>query len=149
MKVILIEEIESLGKPGEIINVSDGYAKNFLLPKKKVLEATERNLKLLNHQKKVAENKIKKLVKDAEAFAEKLSNLNLVISRPSGENNKLFGSVTGIDIFEELKKAGFEVDKKKILLKEPIKLLGNYEIPIKLYASVNVSLKLEVTKKAE
>lgn len=149
MKIILIEEIESLGKPGNIVNVSDGYARNFLLPMKKALEATEKNLKLLNHQKKVADDKIKKLVKNAEAEAEKLANLAITIQRTAGENNKLFGSVTSIDIAEELSKAGFEIDKKKIILKEPIKLTGSYEVPVKIHSSVTVNLKVEITKKAD
>ncbi len=132
MKVILKENVKSLGKAGEIVNVSDGYARNYLIPKGLALVADEKNIKVFEKQKKKIIEKIEKEREEAILFAERLRTLSLTIKAKAGEEGKLFGSITTIDISEALKKEGIELDRKKIQLSEPIKRLGEYRIPVKI-----------------
>ncbi|MCX7991608.1 MAG: 50S ribosomal protein L9 [Proteobacteria bacterium] len=149
MKVLLQADVESLGQAGEIVNVSDGYARNFLIPRKLAVIADEKNLRVFEHLKRQTEEKIKKIKKQAESLAEKLSNLTLTITAKAGEEGKLFGSITSINIAEELKKQGFDIDRKKIVLEQPLKMLGDYEVKIKLEGNVSANLKLSIVKEDE
>ncbi len=146
MKVILTEDVPSLGEAGQTVNVAKGYARNYLFPKKLALEATSRNLKQLEHHKRQLLSKIERTRHDAETLVEKIGNVSISFSRATGESEKLFGSVTSMDIQEALSKMGIEVDRKKIMLPEPIKQLGDFTVPIKLQSSVVAELRLSVTK---
>ncbi|HBM82014.1 MAG: 50S ribosomal protein L9 [Clostridiales bacterium] len=146
MKVILNVDIKGVGKKGQIINASDGYARNYLLPRKFAVSATGGNLTSLN-EKKEAE-KYRKQNEREKAFetAKKLSGLKVLFKVKAGENGKLFGSITSKDIAGEIKKQhGFEIDKRKIVLDEPIKSEGIYNIEVKVYPEINAKLKVEVT----
>lgn len=149
MKVLLQADVESLGNAGEIVNVSDGYARNFLIPRKLAVVADEKNLRVFEHLKRQTEEKVKKIKKQAESLAEKLSNLTLTIAAKAGEEGKLFGSITSINIAEELKKEGFNIDRKKILLEQPLKMLGNYEVKIKMEGNITANLKIAIVKEDE
>ena len=145
MKVILKQDIKGVGKKDEVINASDGYARNFLLPKKMGVEANAENMSKL--KAKQDSNKYKKSVEKekAEEIAEKLKHITLKISVKSGENQKIFGSITSKEIAENLKEQyKIEIDKKKIDLKEPIKVLGVRTVSIKLFEGVVATLKVQV-----
>lgn len=146
MKVILLEEMPSLGKVGDAIKVADGYGRNYLIPQKKAIEATSKNIKVWEHQKNLLKDKIGKVKKETEKLAEKIEGLSCTISKQTGEEDKLFGSVTSMDIEESLKGEGIEIDRKKILLDEPIKKLGVYTVPIKLHPEVIANVKVWVVK---
>lgn len=144
MKVILQENVQSLGKMGDVVNVADGYARNYLIPKKLGVEANIKNIKALEHEKKKIEEKAKKVRNEARGLAERLSSLTLTLSAKAGEEERLFGSITGMDIAEALKKEGFEVERKKILLDEPIKRLGSYTVGIKIHPEVTSKVQINV-----
>lgn len=148
MKVILLDNIKGVGKKDEVINASDGYARNFLFPKKLAVEANSENMSKLNN-KKEANNYRKDLEKQAaEETAKKLKGILLKINVKAGENGKIFGGVTAKEIADTLKaQANIEVDKKKIELKEQIKTLGTFSINIKLYEGVTGVLKVDVLAK--
>lgn len=146
MKVILLEEMPSLGKAGDVIKVADGYVRNYLIPQKKAIEATSKNMKAWEYQKNLLKDKIGKVKKEAEKLAEKIEGISCTISKQTGEEDKLFGSVTSMDIEESLKEEDIEIDRKKIILDEPIKKLGVYTIPIKLHPEVIANLKVWVVK---
>lgn len=144
MKVILKEDVKNLGLMGEIINVSDGYARNYLLPKGAAVDASAKNLKAIEHEKRVIEAKAKKVRAAAQATADKISSLTLTIKAKAGEEEKLFGAITSMDIAEALKAEGLEVDRKKIVLDEPIKRLGDYAVAVKLHRDESAELKIKV-----
>ncbi|GLI54302.1 50S ribosomal protein L9 [Thermodesulfovibrio yellowstonii] len=144
MKVILKEDVHGLGRAGQTINVKDGYARNYLLPRGLALIADEKNLKVLEYQKKKFEEQAKKKRQDAESIAERLSALELTIKAKAGEDQKLFGSITAKDIAELLQKEGFSVDKKQINISEPIKRVGEHEVEVKLLSNVSAKLKINV-----
>jgi large subunit ribosomal protein L9 len=146
MKVILIEDIPSLGKMGDLVKVSDGYGRNFLVPHGKAIRATTHNVKVLEHQTKQLKNKVDKIKRDAEKLARKIEAVSCTVAKPAGDEEKIFGSVTSMDIGESLKVEGIEVDRKKIILDEPIKTLGIYTVPIKLHPEVTAQLKVWVVK---
>jgi len=146
MKVILMQDIENLGKKGDVKVVSDGYARNFLLPRKLAKEFTKANVKLIEDEKRRQAIKIEKEKKEFLKIAEKIKNLSITISRNVGEENKMFGAVTSDDIAEALKQEGIEVDKRKIELAEPIKSLGAYDVEIKLHPEVTAVVKVWVVK---
>ncbi len=146
MKVILRQDFENLGKFGDIVDVKDGYARNFLIPRKIALPATPGNIKMIETEKKQKAFKLERERLSALNLAEKLSNVEITIPMKAGENERLFGSVTAQMISNELAKLGFEVDRRKILLDEPIKMLGNYEIPVKLHPDVSVKIKVNVVR---
>ena len=146
MKVILLEEMPSLGKAGDAIKVADGYGRNYLIPQKKAIEATSKNMKVWEYQKNLLKDKISKVKKEAEKLAEKIESISCTVSKQTGEEDKLFGSVTSMDIEESLRGEGIEIDRKKIILDEPIKKLGVYTIPIKLHPEVIANLKVWVVK---
>lgn len=145
MKVILLDNIKGVGKKDEVINASDGYARNFLFPKKLAVEANAENMSKLNN-KKEANNYRKDVEKqEAQEIAKKLKGILLKMKVKAGENGKIFGGVTAKEISENLKSQyNMEIDKKKVDLKDPIKTLGSFQVNIKLYEGVIGTLKLEV-----
>ncbi len=144
MKVILRQDVKSLGKAGEIVNVSDGYARNYLIPKGLALPADEKNIRAFEAQKKRLLEKIASQEAETRAFAERLRNLSLTIKAKAGEEGKLFGSITTMDISEALKREGIELDRKRIHLEEPIKRLGEYKISVKLPHDITSEFILRV-----
>jgi large subunit ribosomal protein L9 len=144
MEVILKEDIVNLGKIGEVVRVRDGYARNYLLPRGLVLVANKRNIKSFEHQKKLVGDQKQKILRQAQAVGDQLVGVALTIPMRTGEEGKLFGSVTNIQIEKALKAKGLNVDRRKIHLNEPIRTLGEFEIPIRLSADVVVPLKLSV-----
>lgn len=146
MKVILQKDIPNLGDAGDIREVADGYARNYLLPKKLVIIANESSQKAIVHQERLVRLKKEKRKKYTDKISEALSNVELRIGAHVGEEEKLFGSVTAIDIAKKLKELGYEIDKRKIHLDEPIKKIGEYDIPIKLDEGLQISIKVHVEK---
>jgi len=149
MQVILRENIENLGRVGDVVKVKDGYARNFLLPRKLVIPADPNNLKALEHHKRSLEKKRKAQVATSEEFAKRLESHSCTISRRVGEHDKLFGSVSTADIVQELAKAGLRVEKRKILLKDHIKTLGVHPVTIRLEPEVEATLKVWVVKQED
>lgn len=144
MQVILREDIDNLGKIGDLVKVADGYARNFLVPAKKAIEATPKNVHAMDHAKKMVADRMRKLKKEAAADADMIKALAITIKVKSGEEGKLFGSVTTMDIAEAMKAQGVTVDKRKIVLDEPIKRLGDFTVTVKLHADVTAEFKLSV-----
>lgn len=146
MKVILKEDIKGVGRMGEIAEVSTGYGRNFLLPHKKAVEATPHNIRIVEHEKKVIEEKMKKSLLEVEEVSKKMGELSVTISRQVGEGEKMFGSVTTADIAEAIEKEGFTIDKRQIHLEKPIKELGLFHIPVKLHPEVSTEVKVWIVK---
>ena len=146
MEVILRDHVENLGRRGEVVKVADGYARNFLLPRNLALPATEGNKKRVEKERKILETKELEERQSAEAIASRLTALDLSIARKVGENDQLYGSVTNADIAELLKEKGFEIDRRKILLADPIKSLGVNTVPVKLHRDVTAQVRVTVTK---
>lgn len=144
MKVILKEDVKNLGKMGDIVNVAEGYARNFLIPKKRAAEAITKNIKELEHQKKMIQEKAKKQKNSAQTLSEKMASLNLFIKAKAGEEEKLFGSITSMDIAAALKNEGIAIDKKKISIEEPIKRLGSYTVSVKVHPDITIQLNITV-----
>jgi len=144
MKVILQENIDSLGYMGDVLDVADGYARNFLLPRQKALEANPRNVKALEHAKRVTAHKAKKVEHELQDLAKKLSGVSLTFPVQTGKDDKLFGSITTKDLEAGLSAEGFDVDRRKIQLANPLKELGTFTIDIKLHRDIiaNVSVSL-------
>jgi len=142
MKVILRENLDNLGETGEVVEVKDGYARNFLIPRKLAFEANTKNLNQLEAQKKQLERKIEKEKILAERIREEIEKISLTIQMKVGEDGKLFGSVTTQMIADALKEKGFEIDRKTITIPEPIKALGIYNIEIKLHKDVVAKIKV-------
>ena len=149
MKVILQETVEGLGHVGDLLDVSDGFARNYLLPRRKALEASSRNVKALEHVKRVSAEKARKEKQQIEAVAKKISAVSLTLTAQVGKDDKMFGSVTVKDIVEGLAEHGFEVDRRKIQLAQPIKELGMFTVPVKLHRDVTASVSVMVVKKQE
>ena len=147
MKIILLEDVKSLGKKGEIVNVSDGYARNMILPKKLGLEATSKNLNDLKLQNQHAEKVAQENLEAARNFAEELKDKKVEVKMKAGEGGRTFGSISTKEIAEAAKKQlGLELDKKKMILKDPIKSLGTYEIQIKLHPQVTGTFSVHVSE---
>lgn len=147
MKVILLEDVKSLGKKGQIVNINDGYARNFVLPKKLGVEATPKNLNDLKLQNANKEKLAQEALDAAKELAAKLEAGKVVLSIKTGEGGKAFGSVSSKEIATEVKnQMGYEIDKKKIQLKDVIKTLGTHTVPVKLHAKVTAELKVVVTE---
>ncbi|HUF43606.1 MAG TPA: 50S ribosomal protein L9 [Verrucomicrobiae bacterium] len=144
MEVILKEDVVNVGKIGEVVRVRDGYARNYLLPRGLVLVANKKNLKTFEHQKKIVAEQKQKVLRHAQAQSEQIAAVSLVIAMKAGEEGRLFGSVTNMQIEKALKAQGLDVDRRKIHLDAPIKTVGDYEVPIRLSADVTVPLKLSV-----
>ncbi len=146
VKIILTEDVSSLGAMGEMVRVKDGFARNYLIPRKLAVLANPQNVKTFEHQKALISQKKGRIKKEAERLAERIESASCTIAMPAGEENKLFGSVTAKDIEESLKEERISIDRKKILLEEPIKTLGIYKVPIKLHPDVTAHLKIWVVK---
>jgi len=146
MKVILRKEIENIGKTGDVVNVADGYARNYLIPEGLVFLATPQNLKKLEEEKKREEASKKKEKKEAEELKAKIESLSCTIARKTEQENKLFGSITPADISEELLAKGVEIDKKKIEIAQPVREFGIYTIPVRIHPEVEAHIKIWVVK---
>jgi large subunit ribosomal protein L9 len=146
MEIILLEDVPSLGKVGDLVRASDGYARNYLIPNKLAIKASPKSRKKLEHEKRLAQDKMDKVRRDAEKLAKRIEEFSCTISKPVGESGKLFGSVTSKDIEQQLNENGFHIDRKNIELEEPIKNLGVYTIPIRLNPEVTANLKLWVVR---
>ncbi len=145
MKVILLQDVKGSGKKGEVINASDGYARNFLLPKNLAVEANAANMTQLNNQKASVEHKKAVNRDNSKLLKERLENAKVIIKAKSGDNGKLFGAVTSIDIEKAIKEqVQIEVDKRKVVLKDSIKALGEYEVVIKLFEDISAKVKIEI-----
>ncbi len=148
MKLILREDVDNLGKGGDLVEVKRGYGRNFLLPRGLAVLANPRNVKELEHQKAVASAKAAKLKASAQAVAKRLSETPVTLRRKVGEQEKLYGSVTALDIAEALAARGLELDRRAIDLGEPIKTLGDFEVPVKLHSEVVGKAKVKVEAEA-
>ncbi|QCX33618.1 50S ribosomal protein L9 [Caloramator sp. E03] len=147
MKVILKQDVKGLGKKGDIVNASDGYARNFLFPKNLAMEATEGTIKDYQIKKESEAKKKLKELQEAQELAKKISQLTLTLKVKAGENGKLFGSITSKDISEALKNQyGYQIDKKKIVLNEAIKVAGSYDVEVKIYPEVSAKLKVTIVQ---
>ena len=149
MEVILREHVDNLGKRGDLVKVADGYARNYLLPRKMALLATEGNKKVIEREKVKFDAKEAEEQGVAQAIADRLANVEIEIARKTGETDALFGSVTTADIAEVLAAKGFDIDRRTISLHEPIKRLGAFEVPVKLHRDVIVTLKVKVVAEAK
>ena len=146
MEVILRQHVDNLGRRGEIVKVADGYARNYLLPRKLALLATAGNKQHVERERRIFEAREAEERGQAEALAARLTALTISIARRVGDTEQLYGSVTASDIAEFLKEKGFEVDRRKLILPEPIKALGEHHVPLKLHREVTVPLKVHVVK---
>src|SRR5271168_5390051 len=146
MQIILQEDVEKLGTRGQVVEVKEGYARNFLLPRKLALEASVGNMKRLEKMRATFAKKEASEKGDAQKLAELLVGVSLELTRKAGDNDQLFGSVTSADISEALAAQGFTIDKRKIVLADPIKTIGEYDLPVKLHREVNSSVKVTVKK---
>jgi len=149
MKVLLKEHIEGVGHLGDVLEVSDGFARNYLLPRKKAIEANERNVKEFEHHKRIVAEKARKERLELETFAKQISAVSLSFTVKAGKDGKIFGSITSKDIEEGLAGKGVTVDRKKIHLAQPIKALGSVVVPVKLHRDVTATVTVEVVKHYE
>lgn len=149
MNVILTENVKGLGNMGDVVKVKPGYARNFLVPNKLAVEASTRNLNELEHHRRQLTRKAEKLSQEASVLKGRIEALECVLAHRAGDEGKLFGSVTSMEIEAALAAKGVEIDRRKILLEQPIKSLGSHEVEIKLNAGVSATLKVNVTKAAE
>ena len=145
MKVVLLEDVKSLGKKGDIVEVSEGYARNFIIPKKKGVEANQENLHTLKLQKANEEKIAKEKLEAAKELAAKLNEASVSLTIKGGKDGRTFGSVSSKEIEEAIKsQLGLEIDKKKLVIAEPIKTFGNHEVKVKLHKDVTAALKVKV-----
>lgn len=148
MKVILLEDVKNVGKKGQLVNASDGYAKNFLFPKKLAVEATKSNMNDLELKKKAEEKRKQQELEEARELAKQMEAKEVIVSVKTGENGKTFGSVTNKEIAEALEKqTGLKVDKKKIVLEEPIKMVGSRTVILKIHPQVNAEINVKIMEK--
>ncbi len=144
MQLILREDVPNLGRPGDVVKVRDGYARNYLLPRSLAIEANPKNLRAFEHQKRLALARREAKRGEALKLKQRLEGLELRIAARAGEEGKLFGSVTNIDIERALRARGFDIERRKIALAEPLKQLGDFTVPVKLDPEIEASLKLSV-----
>ncbi len=145
MKIVLLEDVKSLGKKGDIVEVSEGYARNFIIPKKKGVEANQENLNTLKLQKANQEKIAKEKLDAAKELAGKLNDASISLTIKGGKDGRTFGSISSKEIEEAIKlQLGLEIDKKKLVIAEPIKTFGNHEVKVKLHKDVTASLKVKV-----
>ena len=147
IKVLLKNDVPSLGAGGEVVRVRPGFARNFLLPRGLAVPATAGNLARIDDLKRQAASQAKQELEQATALAAQLGGLSVTVERAVGEEGKMYGSVTAKDVEDAFVKAGTKIDRRKLVLKDPIKELGTFEVPIKLHASVTATLKVTVAKK--
>ena len=146
MLVILRDNIPNLGSVGDVVKVADGYARNYLLPRRLVVVANEGNVLEMQHHKRVLDKKRAKQREEFEAIAKKMGEFSCTVARKVGRNEKLFGSVTSADVAAALKKGGFEVDKGAVQLKEPLKTLGIHQVAVRLHQDVSATVKVWIVK---
>jgi len=146
MEVILREDISNLGTRGQVVKVASGYARNFLIPKKLAVTATESNKKIVEQERQAHLRKEAKLQSEAQDLAKLVNGVSVTITQKSGENDQLFGSVTSKDVADALAAKGFTIDRRKIQLDEPIKQLGEFKVPVKLHKEVTAEVTLLVAK---
>lgn len=149
MEVILKEDVLKLGSRGEVVKVAEGYARNYLLPRKLAIEATPGNKAVIEQMKAAAVRRAQRDRADAEALAQQLEGVRVRFARRSGEHDQLFGSVTSHDVADALQKKGFNIDRRKIELNQPLKTLGEFTAPIYLFKGVSASVKVIIEKEAE
>ena len=147
MKVILKEDVSDLGSVGDVVNVKNGYARNYLIPKQLAMQASTKNLSQLEHQKRLIESHKSRVKKDADLMAEDIGKISCTIPMLVGEQDKLFGSVTSKDIEEALIQEGINISRKRIILEEPIRSLGVYTVEVRLHTNVTAKLKVWVVAK--
>jgi large subunit ribosomal protein L9 len=148
MEVILKEDVAKLGSRGDVVKVAEGYGRNFLLPKKLAIEATAANRAVIEQMKAAAVRRVAREKGDAEAIGKQLTGVELLFTRKSGEHDQLFGSVTSADIARELEHKGINIDRRKIQLDEPLKQVGDFNVPVKLHRDVIVPVKVTIQKEA-
>ena len=146
MEVILREHVDNLGRRGDVVRVAEGYARNYLLPRKLALAVTEGNKRQIEREKKNAEARETEEKNAAEAVAQRLGQTEIEIGRRVGENDTLYGSVTSADVAQAITAKGFEVDKRKITMAEPFKALGEYTVPVKIHRDVTAQVKIKVVQ---
>ena len=146
MEVILKKSVEGLGVPGDVLKVANGYARNYLLPMQLAVHATERNRRFLEHQKRVIDHQESKDKEQAQEIASQLTGVTCTLKRRAGENDRLFGSVTSMDVAEALRTEGFELERRFLDLAEPIRELGVFMVPVKLHTEVVVELRVVVER---
>lgn len=144
MKVILKEDLKNLGVAGSVVNVADGFARNFLIPRNLAVEASTKNIKALEQARKKIEDEARKAKDRAQELLNKLSSLTIQIQAKAGDEGKLFGSITNADISEALKREGYDIDRKKIVLEGPIKRLGTYTVQVKVYQDIVATVNINV-----
>src|SRR3954470_1114696 len=149
MEVILREHVEHLGRRGDVVKVASGYARNYLLPRNLALAVTDNNKRQIEREKKLAEARDMEEKAQAEAIAQRLAQLDIEIARRVGENDTLYGSVTSQDIAQALKDKGFEIDRRKIVLADPIKALGETTVPVKIHRDVTAQVRVKVVGEAK
>jgi large subunit ribosomal protein L9 len=149
MKVILKQDVENVGRKGDILNVAAGYGRNFLLPRKLALEVTPSNMKMVEVERKSLKKKVEQERVSFQGLIERLNQVSLSFARKAGEKDHIFGSVSASDIKDALDKLGFDIDKKRIVLDEPLKRLGNYAIPVKVYHDDKAEIKVAVVKEED
>lgn len=149
MKLLLLEDVDKLGTIGDEVVVKDGYGRNFLLPQRKAILATSKNVKQFNHHKSIIQRKLKKLKGEAEQVAEAIGKLDIKVTKKVGEHGKLFGSVTSQEIADLVAANGVEIDKRKIQLSDPIKALGEFKVPVKLHPEVIAEIRVTVASEGE
>jgi large subunit ribosomal protein L9 len=148
MDVILKEDVAKLGSRGEVVKVAEGYGRNYLLPRKLAIEATPANRAVIDQMKAAAVRRLAREKGDAEALAQQLAGAEVAFIRKSGDHDQLFGSVTSADIAHELEAKGFHIDRRKIQLNEPLKAIGEFNVPVKLHRDVTVPVKVKIQKDA-
>ena len=146
MKVILKDDVKNVGNMGDIVKVADGYARNYLVPRGLAVEASTKNIKSVEHEKRIIQEKVKKKKSSAQDLSDRISKVTLVMKANAGEEGKLFGSVTTMDIAEALKNEGFDIDKKKISLDEPIKRLGEHTVNVKIHPEITTNVTVKVVQ---
>jgi large subunit ribosomal protein L9 len=146
MKLILKHDVENVGRKGDIVNVAPGYGRNYLIPRKLALEVQSSNLKMIEIERQALKKKVEKERESFQGLIQRLNEVTLTFSRKAGEKDMIFGSVSAADVKEALDRLGFEVEKKKIGLDEPIRRLGNYTIPVKVFQDDKATLRVEVRK---
>jgi large subunit ribosomal protein L9 len=149
MEVILREDVEKLGTRGQLVKVAPGYARNFLLPNKMAVAATESNKKIVEQERQAYLRREAKVASEASELAKLIGSVSITIAQKAGENDQLFGSVTSKDIVEALEKQGYTIERRKIALEEPIKTLGEFKVPVRLHREVTAEITVQVVKEEE
>jgi large subunit ribosomal protein L9 len=149
MEVILKEDVPKLGHRGEVVKVAEGYGRNYLLPRKLAIEATQANKAVIEQMKQAAVRRSAVEKSDAEALSKQLDGVSITFQRKSGEKDHLFGSVTSADIADALEQKGFNIDRRKIQLHDPLKNLGEFDVPVRLHRDVTSRIKVVIEKEAE